>query len=217
MKNNARKFEREGKTKDKRLKDLKITQEKLKKAEKRIAELDEIKTDIKTYEVEIQTENTTVERSTNTELTQEMINDEHEKIKTLVQENSDLKLQNQNIENQFKAIEKDANIKKKNTIQGVTSNPDSARRLSPKYRSKQNIHDEEVDKELDEEPVHELSQNNSNSKEKNSKIIYQSNSTVHNPRGEINRVKIKDRDISMSSHESQNGSFVHHGLGIIFK
>ena len=74
--------------KEKRLTELKITQERLKKAEKRITELDIVQNDIQAFDAHVQTNNPTVEKAINTDLTQEKIKEEHERIKNLTQENS---------------------------------------------------------------------------------------------------------------------------------
>ena len=64
----------------------------MKKAEKRITELDIMQNDMQAFDAHVQTDNPTVERAINTDLTQKKIKEEHEKIKSLVQENSELKL-----------------------------------------------------------------------------------------------------------------------------
>jgi len=131
-----RKADREDKKKAKEIGELKGYQERCKKAEKRISELLS-KMEIKTFEMGTQMKATTSEKHQNTDLTRAQIKQQEVDLLMTKKELHESNLKIKQLESDI--IELDADTKKR-LLTGINSNPESARDLSPKYRSRLAAH-----------------------------------------------------------------------------
>lgn len=89
--------------------------------------------DIVTFEKSIQTDLVTVAKDTGTELTLEQLTQQEQESLQAKRQVIEIKKEKQQLENTIKLLEDEL---KKKQLTGVNSNPESARRLSPKYKTR---------------------------------------------------------------------------------
>jgi hypothetical protein len=127
---NYRKIDRESKKKEKRIQELKGFQERWKKAEKRVQEL-LTKMNIVNIDVAIQMKPSYESQAVNTDLEMsKMSQQEYDNIK-VKKELLDTKKELSELTHQYNKLEEEW---RKRATTGLQSHPDSARRLSPKYK-----------------------------------------------------------------------------------
>ena len=129
---NLKRLDKETKKKDKSIKDLKGIQEKLKQAEKRVAQLSSV-IDKTTSDAQIQTHIETMIRYTMTDLGTD-------DIEKYIRKNEELHAKNISLDEKINILENEIKGLKqlRKATPGHVSNQDSTRQMSPKYMTRMN-------------------------------------------------------------------------------